>query len=71
MKFSIRNLEKAMLRKLVQGHTLSQVASSFGLSIGEAKSYHDRICDKLGLHRPVIREYGQAVGLTSPRTKLR
>ncbi len=71
VKFSIRNLEKAMLRKLAQGHTLPQVARSFGLSMEEAKSCHDRICGKLGLHRPVIREDGQAVGLASPRTKLR
>jgi DNA-binding NarL/FixJ family response regulator len=71
VKVSIWNLEKAMLRNLAQGNTLPQVACSFGLSLGEAKSYRDRIFSKLGLHRPVIREYGQAVGLATPRRKLR
>ena len=70
VKFSIRDLEKAMLRKLVQGHTLPQIARSFGLSMEEAKACYDRICSKRGLHRPVIREYGQAAGLAAPRRKL-
>jgi DNA-binding NarL/FixJ family response regulator len=57
------NLDRAILRKLVQGATLQQVARRFDLTIAEVKSYRQHICRKLRLNRPAVREYSRAVGL--------
>ena len=67
MKFT-PGLDSAILRTLVQGATLQQVARRFGLTVAEVKSYRQHICLKLGLNRPAVREYSRAVGLV-PRKK--
>lgn len=67
VKFS-RKLDRAILRELVQGATLRQVARRFGLSVAEVKSYRQHICLKLGLNRPAVLDYSHAVGL-GPRKK--
>ena len=65
MKFT-RNLDRAILRELVQGATLQQVAHQFDLTVAEVTSCRRHICRKLRLNRPTVREYSQAVGLLSP-----
>ena len=67
MKFT-RDLDRAILRELVQGATLQQLARQFDLTIAEAKSYQQHICRKLRLNRPAVREYSRALGLV-PRKK--
>ncbi|HEX6905253.1 MAG TPA: hypothetical protein VF154_01485 [Terriglobales bacterium] len=62
VKFT-HNLDRAILRELVQGATLQQLARQFDLTMAEAKSYQQHICRKLRLNRPAVREYSQAVGL--------
>ena len=66
MKFT-PGLDNAILRTLVQGATLQQVARRFDLTIAEVKSYRQHICRKLRLNRPAVREYSRAVGLVPPK----
>lgn len=66
MKFT-HNLDRAILRELVQGATVQQVPRQFDLTVAEAKSYQQHICCKLRLNRPAVREYSQAVGLLARR----
>jgi FixJ family two-component response regulator len=71
MQVARKQLEKAILHKLVQGTTLPQIAREFGLSLAEASRYRDRICRHLRLNRPGVREYSRAVGLAMPWPKPR
>ncbi len=71
MKLTRKKLDRAILRKLVQGATLPQIARRFGLTLLEVKAYRRRICRKLRLNRPTVLQYSRALGLTVPRAKSR
>jgi len=56
--------ESLVLRYLVRGYTLTEVAGSLGLPVPTVQSLYSEMCRKLHLHdRPAIREYTAAIGL--------
>ena len=56
--------ERRVLRYLVQGFSLAEVAGSLGLSVSTVERLYLEMCRKLHLNdRPLVRRYAAAIGL--------